>query len=907
MRQGHNTRKVMLLAASPADFEHFMFDRLLRRGSLTTDYFRLATVNHPDLFADIQRNDIKVVVPMGPLALSKMTGEYDLKRNRGRVHPHPLGIHVVPTFAPVQLLPKRGDPDKRDPNALRNPPRYTGVWVRDVWHAIKVAEQGFSRMPVDYLLDPTPDQFQMWAGEFFNEFNGNPTLRQSWDIETPYKQEETDEEELEEKESILDGVILRVSFCYREGVAVTVPWTGAYLDTIRQLLAHPGEKVVWNGLTFDIPQVTAEPHRMVVNGMVHDGMDMFHFYESDLDKGLEFVSSMATDLLPWKHTANSNPTLYSAIDPDAALRNVNWVEGELRKQGRWDAYMNHYARLMPILIEAGNRGSYIDKEANAALKADLDAEFARLVSEAQHYVPLEVKPRKRYKRQPWDDDDPRLHHDPVENTWFWMEGARTFQPVMVLGQRKFCTVCGAEASNADHFKNSQGPPKLDKKGEPRLNKKGEPMFESVKNPCKEAGGVLEVRDCTVTEWDEILPFNPNSGAQMVAYMHHHKHPVGKGEDGQDSADADHKKFLKKTKGKNHPIYGISLDVALISKTKGTYVYKFDAQGFIHTTYVNSPSTPRLGSRAVNLQNVGKRETNPWAKKARNQIIASPGHKLVQADSSAIEAVMQGWFMGDTDYMRLASQSIHAWLCCKKLGLEFTPDNVDKVKKEHTSLYNRMKTTNYLTNFGGGPRMLHMSFPEEFPTMKTAEEAQALLYELLPTLKAFHHHVRVRAQKEGYLELPGGWGHRHAFYDVFTMGQDGQPKFGKDSKRCVAFFPQGSAGAFMRDNILLLGYGDQACEWLGIEPMGLGEGVRQWMPANFVVHDGYTLDVPLAQVDYAIDILKRVLSRPIPQMDGLRIGCEVDVGDNWGSGLELVDKVLITDATAPATSPIALVA
>ena len=36
-------------------------------------------------------------------------------------------------------------------------------------------------------------------------------------------------------------------------------------------------------------------------------------------------------------------------------------------------------------------------------------------------------------------------------------------------------------------------------------------------------------------------------------------------------------------------------------------------------------------------------------------------------------------------------------------------------------------------------------------------------------------------------------------------------------------------------------------------------------------------LPLEAEDYLVELL----TRPIPQMDGLRVGCEVEVGENWG--------------------------
>jgi hypothetical protein len=246
-----------------------------------------------------------------------------------------------------------------------------------------------------------------------------------------------------------------------------------------------------------------------------------------------------------------------------------------------------------------------------------------------------------------------------------------------------------------------------------------------------------------------------------------------------------------------------------------------------------------------MQNQGKRESNPYAAAARKTIIAPEGFRIVQADSSSIEAVMVGYFMNDPHYMELAKLSIHAYLCCKWLGWEFTPENVKKIKKDHKDLYEQLKRVNHGTNYGMGPRLMFGNDPEIFGTLKEAKRCQEFLFEQLPSLPKWHHEIRTRAQKEGYLQNP--FGLRHYFYDVYTYqttgsgsivyGNDGLPKIklGKDSKRAIAFLPQSSAGLFARQNIVLIGQSD-------MEP---------YMPANITVHDGYCLCVPYNLVDKAV--------------------------------------------------------
>lgn len=391
---------------------------------------------------------------------------------------------------------------------------------------------------------------------------------------------------------------------------------------------------------------------------------------------------------------------------------------------------------------------------------------------------------------------------------------------------------------------------------------------------------------TVTEWDEILPWNPNSADQLKAYIRHFNHPMGKNrQTDQDSASGKHLQKLVKKYGKHHPIYALVAEYKKVAKTISTYVYHnyADANGFIHSTYKNGPSTWRLAASDVNLTNVGKRETNRWAKMARRQIVARPGHVFVGADSTSIEAVIVGYIIGDDQFIKMAGKSIHAWLCCQELGWEFNDQNVKRVKDEHKGLYNKMKTAIYLLLYGGDPYLMHMEDPDNFPTVGAAREIQDKIFALIPKLKEWQERTRERAKKE--CVLTSLWGYKHYFYDVYTFKRDkkgnieydldGKPKIklGKDGKRCLAFEPQNCAAGFGRDTLLLIGQSKWA----------------QYMPANIFVHDGYTLEVPIDMAMEAEQFLVDILTRPVPELGGLRIGCETEMGYNWADVDSLDEK------------------
>ncbi len=771
---------------------------------------------------------VHTLIVLGEEALRKVGGQQDLFRFRGRRFKRflwrPEGTLVCPTLLPSQMLPHSLHTDGTK-LALR-PARFQGAWIFDVQRARR--EGGVQTLvKPTYWEDPCPEKFAQWATQALS----NPAHLLSFDIETHYKLDVGDESEFEEEELKI-GAMLRISFAYKPHDAVSVPWSREYLDTVRQLLESPNPKVVWNGAQFDVPRLREEG--FPVHGRIYDYQDGWHLLQSDQPKGLEYVTSFYTAMMPWKHLNTQSPALYSCIDADAALQNALGIEADLRHFGQWELFERHVVELMPILDRAGLRGNLIDQDFSDQLKADLEGYKAEMIAKAQTYVPEALKPRKRYKRRPEDGE------------------GRVLVPVTVRGTTTCCTVCKAHGvKKADHFKGGK------------------------KNPCKAAQGAIITVEADVTEWDEILPFNPSSSQQMLAYMTHFKHPKGKDrKTGAPSADSKHVAKLAAKYGAEHPLYPMLADYSKVAKTLSTYIYTPDREGLIHTTYVNAPSTWRLASRNVNLQNVGKRESNPWAKKARRQIVARPGHIFVQADSTSIEAVITGWLIGDDNFIAVAKKSIHAYLCCQELGWAFTDETIEQVKKQHKALYNQFKTAVYLLLYGGDPYLMHMTNPEQFPTKADAQLIQDKIFGMMPKLKAWQDQTREQAKKEGVLQSP--WGYRHHFYDVYTFKKDragqieyhenGSPKLklGQDAKRALAFKPQNAAGAFCRDTLVLIGQS----AW------------GPYMSANVSVHDGYTLEVPEDQKDAAAAFLVEVLTRPIHELGGLRIGCEVDWGYNW---------------------------
>lgn len=841
----------LIIVGHPDTPKHPMWIKMWQRAGMDP---AVATSHFRSMYDNASWKQSSYIITLGEAAMRQVTGRRELFRWRGRqIHDTP-SQYVYPLLTPEQMLPYVADDDDDDDGLglSHKPARFQGVWTLDLHHALR---QGTRYKPdpnmTQYHVDPSSTE---WA-RLVDYLSIGPRL--SFDIETAYKMSKMDDEEWE-AQGLIDGQILRMSFCSKPGFSVSIPWTQQYMDGIRYLLGLDIPKIGWNAALFDVPRLRAEG--MTIGGLVYDYQDAWHMAQSDLPKGLEWVTSFYTSFRPWKHLNNSDPGLYSCIDADAALQNADGIDEDLATLGMTQLFHDHVVELMPILERAGHRGNAIDLPYSHALEEEMKIHSTQLIKDMQPMYPSVLFPRKRYVNLPFFCDQFF-----IDGTEMWQEhnGTRRVLPVHVEKDIKVCSHCHQPASSwVDHMKG---------------RKKGTKKNPNDFNPCKAAEATSILKPGTVIEWDEILPFNPNSSDQVKAYINHFGHPMGKNRQTDNpSADSKHLDKLSKKYAKSHPIYANIVEFKKVAKTISTYVYHnyIRSDGLIHTTYKNGPSTWRLAAENVNLTNVGKRESNKWTKRARRQIVARPGHIFVGADSTSIEAVVVGKLIGDDNFVKMAGKSIHAWLCCQELGWDFNDTTMELVKSDHKDLYNKMKTAIYLLLYGGDPYLMHMTNPESFPTRKDAQVIQDKIFALIPKLKAWQDRQRERAKKEGYLTSP--WGYRHYFYDVYTFKKDkkgnlvyddsGTPviKLGRDSKRCLASEPQNCAAAFGRDTLLLIGR----------SPWG------QYLSANCFVHDGYTLEVPIHLASEAEQFLVDILTRPVPQLGNVRIGCETEMGYNW---------------------------
>jgi DNA polymerase I-like protein with 3'-5' exonuclease and polymerase domains len=304
---------------------------------------------------------------------------------------------------------------------------------------------------------------------------------------------------------------------------------------------------------------------------------------------------------------------------------------------------------------------------------------------------------------------------------------------------------------------------------------------------------------------------------------------------------------------------------------------------IHAQFTHRPSTLRLSCVNPNLQNIEK------GSRFRTVFVAAKDCVLLEADFSAIEAVLTGWCVGDKDFIRLAKLGIHDYHGAAVFGryhdLSLPDIELGRLLAQEKEILgtqrDKSKRTIYGTLYGMSAPGLHKTYPELFPSVKLAAENQELLHRLLPKLKEWQNATRLEAAKKNYL---GGANHpfhyKHWFWDVFSYDKTGAMKLGADSKRVVAYYPQSIAAGIIKESALRL---------VEQGPYYIGDWFFGKTPIRALIHDSIVLEIPKNLLDRALEKIVGAMTMPNPQLPcpaewrigtHLSIGVAVKVGEDW---------------------------
>jgi hypothetical protein len=757
--------------------------------------------------------------------------------------------------------------------------------------AVEIAEKGLELvLGKGYLLDPDPTSFAGWFKDFQAAYETDKTLVLSYDIETPYKQG-LDEEKVD-KEGDDDYTIIRCSFCYTPGNAVSVRWGAEHWPTLQQLFAHPVDKMGWNNEGFDYPRVASQTP---IAGDQLDGMLAWHVLNSALPKGLGFVTPFYAQNVPmWKHLSQGEPAFYNAKDADMALRNWLGIRKNLEENGQWPVFSRHVIQVNQVFKHMSDLGVLRDEALRAQAEQSVGTALAAVEQRIDEVVPVAAKQLKVYKKTPKD-------------TTGMIE-----VPSEVLVAR--CCKCLSESPKADHFRS---------KVKKVCSSCNEPWRKSHEKSCGGSASSMELNPCvaagkcvtpeTRSLWARPLPFAiSNVSLQRYQRVKGHRAIIIQDRNKPPRITYDEGAMLKLMKQyKRDELYPLIPEQRGLQKLLSNYIgvttpegrvvggLPVGKDGKIHTRFTHNPSTLRSASQNPNLQNLPRpKGIDDPATIIRNLVVAREGHTFYARDYSGIEAVLVGYFARLPEYIRLAKLDVHSFYTAYALNQldgriatsdlpEFGwPDDrliphLAWIKKEfkhdRNTLYKHLvHGANFMQGAKGAREKIFTETGIEYE-IPLVQKVMDIYFALFPRIKDWHQELLLQASEDGYLRNPFGYVHR--FYRVFDWTkEDGiwKKKPGADANKVIAFLPQSTAAGIIKEAMLRLYFEqfDSAGRYL-----------------RLLVHDELFLEVPEKEVDAVDGIVKWEMEQPIPELalpesygmgPFLNILTEEKKGNRWGS-------------------------
>lgn len=727
--------------------------------------------------------------------------------------------------------------------------------------ALEIAEKGLTLENPPYILDPDPTAFDSWLNGYL-QVAKDPEVYLSYDIETPYKVGKS-EDAIDKEDEQDENAILRISFSYKPGDAVSIPWNSEYFHAIEKAFNGMVQGVGWNNSKFDDYKLEANGVRL--QGKRIDGMLAWHVLNTSMPKGLGFVTPYyAQKVAMWKHLSGVDPVFYSAKDPDMALRCWLGIKQNLIENNLWSVFENHVIKVHEIFDYMSRQGVCLD----TALRAEAELKVGEMleVTEAkiENEVPDQLKDEQVYRKVPTG------HFDGVSVR-------RTG-----VGTDVYCANCGLFRPAKNHFAKTK----------------------KKENPCHKA----EVIEMPGIEYFRPLEWKI-SKKSLLGYQSALGHIAMRDREGSITFDENAILRLMKKYPKD-PLYPLVLDQRGLQKLLSTNIgiTQWDGtikgglpvgkDGKVHTTFTSNPSTLRSASQRPNLQNQPRpKGPDDPATLIRNLFVASPGHILWASDYSGIEAVLVGYSAAAPGYMRLALRDVHSFYTAYALHeldgrvggndlplLSWDDDKLfsrladikKEFKYERNNLYKHLV---HAINFGQGAPGAQEKILNEtgitFP-LATIKRVMDIYKRLFPEIPRWHQSTLLQVERDGFLRNAFGYIHRFTKpFDYEKVGGKWQKKQGSQANEIWAFQPQSNAAAIIKMAMSRI-YFDRFEE--------AGQYLR------LLIHDELWFDTPLDKLDKVAYTVTEEMRRPIPELrmppswkmgDYLSILTEAKMGPSWG--------------------------
>jgi DNA polymerase-1 len=296
------------------------------------------------------------------------------------------------------------------------------------------------------------------------------------------------------------------------------------------------------------------------------------------------------------------------------------------------------------------------------------------------------------------------------------------------------------------------------------------------------------------------------------------------------------------------------------KLKSTYLDALPAlvnpqTGRIHSSFNQTGTvTGRISSSDPNLQNIPIR--SEVGRRVRDAFIAAPGHVLLAADYSQVELRVLAHVSGDEALRQafLDDQDIHATTAAAVNGVP-----LEEVTREQRSF---AKAVNFGLLYGMG------AFRLARDSGLTLPEAEAFIkryFERFPRVRAYLDQTLQQAVEQGYVETLLG---RRRYFPIFASQSSGRQASieRRAAEREAINMPiQGTAADIIK--LAMIQLHDALREG----------GLRSRMILQ--VHDELVLEVPEAEADSALALVKEVMSSAYPLDVPLKV--DASTGEHWG--------------------------
>lgn len=302
----------------------------------------------------------------------------------------------------------------------------------------------------------------------------------------------------------------------------------------------------------------------------------------------------------------------------------------------------------------------------------------------------------------------------------------------------------------------------------------------------------------------------------------------------------------------------------LDKVISTYLTSFlekHVNGVIHGSFNQTGTVSgRLSSSGPNLQNIPSR--GELGKKIRSLFIALPGYTLVVLDYSQIELRLLAHYTRDPKLVEIF-----------KTGADPHQTTADLIKETTGAEIERFagKTTNYLWQYGGGPRMLadtieEMGYPRpEESNTKLWLEGFDLGYAVAS--QQWRPRVYKWGKKLGYVKTIMGRKRRLPDLGILPQTTSDWRKLSRAERQAISSIIQGSAGDIINHTMLDL------------------HSVRGWFGSKLIsqVHDENVFMVPDEVVEEFVPYARERMES-VKDVFNISVPIEVDggAGADWSS-------------------------